>query len=65
MPKTIDNVKTVTRENLKARAWRAGYDGVNGLAKHIGRHPVTVHKAIRWPDQFGPTYRAILEALDA
>lgn len=49
--------------NLVSLCWAAGFPGVSGLARHINRNRVTVWRAVRWPDQFGPTYRAILEAL--
>lgn len=53
----------VTKENLQALAWKAGYKGVPGLARALKRHRITVWRAVRWPDQFGPTYRAILAAV--
>jgi hypothetical protein len=53
----------VNRNNLKRLCWKRGFQGVAGLAKKIGRARITVHRAVRWPDQFGPTYKKIQEAL--
>ena len=55
----------VTVQNLNQLCYVAGYRGVAGLARHIGRHRVTVWKAVRWPDQNGPTFNLISEALNA
>ena len=53
----------ITKESIQALAWGAGFKGVPGLARAIKRHRITVWRAVRWPDQFGPTYRLICEAL--
>jgi hypothetical protein len=55
----------VTKENLVPLCYANGFKGVPPLAKKIGRHEKTIWKAIRWPDQFGPTYQKIQEALCA
>lgn len=55
----------VTAANIVELSWQRGFRGVTALAKHIDRNPVTVWKAVRWPDQFGPTYQKIEEALNA
>jgi hypothetical protein len=56
-------VEQVNKENLRKLCWLAGYNGIVGLAKSLDRNPVTIHRAVRWPDQYGPTYRLILKAL--
>ena len=53
----------ITKESIQALAWGAGFKGVPGLARAIKRHRITVWRAVRLPDQFGPTYRLICEAL--
>lgn len=54
----------VNQKNLRTLCWKRGFHGVSGLAQKIGRNRITVHRAVRWPDQFGPTYRLIEEALN-
>lgn len=54
----------MTAENLRQRAWAAGFRGVAGLAAAIGRSRVSVYRAIRNPSRFGPTHRLIVELLD-
>jgi len=53
----------VNVKNLRQLCWKNGFEGVVGLAKHIGRSRVTVHRATKRPHIFGPTYRKIEEAL--
>lgn len=53
----------VDSRNLRALCWARGFRGIPGLAKHIGRSRVTVWRAARRPDQFGPTYAKMLKAL--
>lgn len=53
----------INKKNLRQLAWQRGYHGVSGLAKAIGRSRVTVHRAVRWPDQFAPTMKKIENAL--
>lgn len=55
--------RAVNTKNLRMLAWKAGHHGVTGLAKSIGRSRVTVWKAVREPNRFRPTYRAVLGAL--
>ena len=55
--------KKVNSKNLRVLCWKRGFHGVTGFAKAIGRSPVTVHRAVRWPDQFGPTIKLIEERL--
>lgn len=61
--KVNENVNQVTPKNLRILCWQRGFHGVVGLANAIGRSRVTVHRAVSTPDQFGPTYRLIQEAL--
>jgi hypothetical protein len=56
--------KNITVENLNQLAWARGYRGVAGLARHLNRHRVTLWKAARQPDQHGPTFNLICEALN-
>lgn len=60
----LRNTPELTTDNLCELCWRAGYRGVVGLANSIGRSRVTVHRAVRWPDQFGPTLQLIKKALN-
>ena len=53
----------VSTEVLEGLCWQRGYKGVPGLAKAIKRERSTVWRAVRWPDQFGPTYKKIVKAL--
>ena len=55
----------VSTDTIQELSWQAGFKGVPGLAKAIGRSRCTVWRAVRWPDQFGPTYKLITEALEA
>lgn len=54
-------MKQVTGENVRRLAWQAGFDGLNGLAKAIGRNRITVWRAAKL--QTGPTYELIIKAL--
>lgn len=65
---SVNNIKVrripeLSSSTLRELCWRAGYSGVVGLARHLGRSRVTIHRAVRWPDQFGPTYELIRKAL--
>lgn len=53
----------VTVENLNELCWKAGFNGVAALARHLGRNRVSLWKAVRWPDQFRPTYSSIQKSL--
>lgn len=55
----------ISTETLEPLCWARGFKGVPGLAKHIKRDRNTVWRAVRWPDQFGPTFKLITEALNA
>lgn len=57
------HVTEINKQNLRQLAWKRGFHGVSGLAKSIGRSRVTLHRAVRWPDQYAPTMRAIKKAL--
>lgn len=57
--------KKIKPENLERLCWVAGFEGVSGLARHIKRHRVTVHRAVKNPEQYGPTFRKIEEVLCA
>lgn len=56
--------ETITKDNLKKKCWKLGMS-VKGLADKIGKSRVTVHRAVKKPNQFGPTYRDICEVLNA
>lgn len=56
-------VNRISTGNLRTLCWQHGYKGVVGLAKALKRNRVTIHRAVRWPDQFGPTYQKIERAL--
>ncbi len=56
--------KEVNPANLRILCWQCGYLGVSGLAKKLKRSRTTLHSAVRWPDQYGPTYRLIKKALN-
>ena len=53
----------ITPETLVVACGLAGYRSVTALAKSIGRHRTTVHLAVRYPERYGPTFRAIESAL--
>ena len=55
----------ITPENLGRLCGLSGFRSVSELAAHIGRHRTTVHLAARYPERYGPTYRAIASALRA
>lgn len=57
--------RKIKPENFERLCWEAGYEGPAGLARHINRHRVTVHRAVRKPKQYGPTFAKIQEALCA
>lgn len=66
----LPHAMTATRKRLELNPNTLGLIcGLNGfrtigdLAKAIGRHRTTVHFAIRYPERYGPTYRAISAAL--
>lgn len=59
----MDTSPKINTKNLTSLCWRRGLAGVPALAKKIKRARTTVWRAVRWPDQFGPTYRKIEEAL--
>jgi hypothetical protein len=64
LPK-VKRENPVTTENLESLAWQRGHRGVPGLARAINRERTTVWRAVRWPDQFGPTYNLIVKELCA
>jgi len=53
----------INKKNLRELAWRRGYQGVTGVAKAIGKSRTTVHRAVRWPDQYAPTIEKLKEVL--
>lgn len=59
--------KKVNREinvvNFPRLMGLAGYVRVEDLARKIGRSRVTIHRAVKHPNTFGPTYRKIAEVL--
>jgi hypothetical protein len=56
-------IQQITASNLERLSWSRGFDGVPGLADHIGRARVTVWRAVANPQRFGPTYQKLLAAL--
>jgi len=55
--------RKINTKNLTELCWRKGFRGVPALARHVKRARSTIWRAVRWPDQFGPTYQKIQEAL--
>jgi len=53
----------LTPETLVVACGLAGFRSVADLARKIGRHRTTVHLAVRYPERYGPTFRAIESAL--
>lgn len=53
----------INTKTLVPRCYANGFIGVVGLAKKINRHPNTIWRAVRWPDQFTPTVALIEKAL--
>ena len=53
----------VNRENLRQLCWKRDYHGVSGLARSLGVHRTTVHRAVRAPEKFAITYSRIIKAL--
>lgn len=58
------DLKKIKPENLKQLCWARGLS-VAGLASKIGRHRVSVHRAVKHPKQHGPTFAKIQEVLRA
>ena len=52
----------INPKNLKALCWSRGMS-VAEAARKIKRSRTTIHRAVRWPDQFGPTYKALSKIL--
>lgn len=57
-------VNKISTGNLRMLCWQRGYKGVVGLARKLKRSRVTVHRAVKRPHQFGPTYQLIEQALN-
>jgi hypothetical protein len=55
--------RNVTRENFNQICWARGFRGVAGLARHLARNRVSLHRAVRYPSTHKPTYNLIVEAL--
>lgn len=53
----------LTKENLSRLAHARGFRGVAGLARRVGRHRVSIYRALKNPNQNRPTMRAIERAL--
>lgn len=58
------DLKKIKPENLKRLCWARGLS-VAQLAKKIGRHRVSVHRAVANPTQHAPTFEKIKEVLCA
>jgi hypothetical protein len=59
----IAPVEKINKKNLRRLAWQRGFHGVAGVAQAIGRSRTTVHRAVRWPDQYAPTMEKLKEVL--
>lgn len=57
------HMEKLTTKTLKPAAKRAGYT-VKALAAKIGRNRSTVHLAVRYPERYGPTFRAVVVLLN-
>lgn len=55
--------ESLTPETLSLICGLNGFRTVTDLATRIGRHRTTVHLAVRYPERYGPTYRAVSQAL--
>lgn len=53
----------ITTENIQRLAFVAGYKGVADLARSLRRNRVTVWRAVKDPQRYGPTFSAIKKAL--
>lgn len=62
-PASSKRNRRLSIRRLRDLADAAGFDGVHGLARHLGRNRVTIYKALRFPSQYGPTITAIEHAL--
>lgn len=54
---------TISTRNLRALAWKSGYQGVSDLARTIGRSRQTLYAAVKNPTRHGPTLRLIRASL--
>lgn len=59
----LNERRTITREKLSAMCWKAGYRGVTGVAKAIGKSRVTVHQAVNHPQTYSPTMKKLRKVL--
>lgn len=50
-------------DTLRRLSAAHGFNSVAELARSIGRSRVTVWRAVRWPDQYGPTVRLLEDIL--
>lgn len=53
----------VNKENLRQLCWKRDYHGVSGIARALGVHRTTIHRAVRFPQKFANTYQKIEKAL--
>jgi DNA-binding phage protein len=53
----------VNRENLRRLCWQKRFKGVTGLARAIGKHRTSIHRAVNTPSGFPRTYQLVLKAL--
>lgn len=57
------NAQKVNPVNLRMLCWQRGHAGVTGLARHLGKHRVNIHHAVKYPRRFPRTYALIVKAL--
>jgi len=53
----------ITKKNLRMLCWRAGYEGVTGVSKAIGKSRISVHRAVVSPNSYKPTMKLLQEVL--
>jgi len=59
----MNPAQKINTKTLVPLCYANGFRGVGALAKKIRRTPCTVWRAVRWPDQFGPTFDLITQTL--
>jgi len=56
-------VPKINKNNLRQLSWKRGFHGVSGVAIAIGRSRVTVHRAVKNPERYGPTMEKLKRVL--
>ncbi|HXE41394.1 MAG TPA: hypothetical protein VN516_00105 [Candidatus Baltobacteraceae bacterium] len=56
-------VNRVNENNLVELCWQGGFRGVVGLAKKIGCHRTSVHRAVKYPEEFPDLFETIEKKL--